>query len=1319
MKHLGGRRRFVFVFGILFFLAPGTAWAAGEAGPAPAGGGTLTADGDGNPATDTPTHINPADGEGIYYSVTESFTLYVNGQVSTIQTSAVFGMGIGQMSSGGAGDTFDLVIDTTDPTPVSITTTGNGGFGIYGAKTNSSSSGAVRIISAGSVTTNAATALYGQHRGTGELSIFSTGAVTTTGSTTFPENEGTAIEATHSGSGNILITSNGTVTTASGIGLSGVHSGSGNITINSNAALNTGATALWATHSGSGAITINSNGTITASATSTLRGIHVERTGTGNVQINSVGDITLTTTTFGYGIGVRHTGTGDVFIDSDGTIDLTGSANGLGIYVYAPNSSATVDVAGQILTGNGRPVEIDAGGSITFSTTEALSSSRAGGHAVVLYAGSSLGTIPGIVDVDIDQSITTTGAGAKGLLVDKTNDGDVTVDTTPYGSLTTTGTAIDVQHRGAGGGNVSITTNAPINVSGSDPAVYVYINNSGNLTFNANSSVTAAATGIYGDIQNGNITFSTTGAISAGGTAVYFLQGGANTTADLDVGQSITTTGSGSTGIFLQKTSTGQITLDLLAPLNTAGRGIDIRFLNQGDITLTLADTITTTDGPAIFVTRNSTLGAGGNITITQQNVLTVGGANAAGIFVDQMAQGSSDRVVIDSQADISALGQGSVGIVVVQAGGSHSATNPRDVVVTVAGTVRGGWDTGAGVFFQRTGGTSPLTLNVQNTATVEALSDRAIAGASNSPLTIENYGTIVGFIDLSQSGAGTGDDVLNNYSNNSINLRNFYDSDGDGTRDTEGVAVSDFGGGNDLFNNTSTGTLRLLTVTGATNFDPDMTFVPPGHAARSLSVEGVEHGALVNLETFVNAGTIDMQDARTGGSSPVWGDRLIITGNASITSGMTSGGGVFRSEGGSLYLDTVINDGSTDQTDVLVIDRAVLGSGGPTRVFIRNAGGTGGPTGNGPTDGILLIQALDMPGSDAGAFVLGSPLVVGLFGYDLVAGDQGWYLQTVSVLPHAAVVTLFPTLFREPLGVRGRESTMLANQQPLEACYDRPYYAQGRWDSGFSYRDGVMDAEVFSGTVDRLRVEWYDRRYHVTYTSGIYGNWRAAASGYARWADFFADNGRDRGRASVQAEGFGMGAELGWSSGGWQCDRGLVVVGAVNFTQWTDLTIYDNDTNQAADLEMTNWSLGLEAVYYLRLGRMAMLAPRGQVALYGNSDESFQISGYDATLGDTTWWAGRFGAAAHLPIGFPWGYIGSWTLFTDWVYHEQFAYDAAVAGISLGADGATQWVEYGTSLNVDVTNNLVLYVQLRGASQTASLDYRWLSLGTGGQLLW
>jgi autotransporter family porin len=155
--------------------------------------------------------------------------------------------------------------------------------------------------------------------------------------------------------------------------------------------------------------------------------------------------------------------------------------------------------------------------------------------------------------------------------------------------------------------------------------------------------------------------------------------------------------------------------------------------------------------------------------------------------------------------------------------------------------------------------------------------------------------------------------------------------------------------------------------VAGATTLDSTGQYLPLGNPNNAMALGGLQ-GHLIGVSTFTNSGTIDLQ------SNPAAGDVLVITGARQAG---VAGPGTFMSNGGTLKLDTVLNQGgAATRSDTLVVDGTLVGAGA-TNMAIRNAGGTGALT---VGDGILVVQVLDPARSAAGAFSLAHPLTAGAF---------------------------------------------------------------------------------------------------------------------------------------------------------------------------------------------------------------------------------------------------------------------------------------------------------------------------------------------------
>ena len=115
------------------------------------------------------------------------------------------------------------------------------------------------------------------------------------------------------------------------------------------------------------------------------------------------------------------------------------------------------------------------------------------------------------------------------------------------------------------------------------------------------------------------------------------------------------------------------------------------------------------------------------------------------------------------------------------------------------------------------------------------------------------------------------------------------------------------------------------------------------------MALGGPLQGHLTGVATFTNSGTIDLH------SNPVAGDVLVITGASPFTG--AAGPGTFISNGGSLKLDTVLNEGgAATRSDTLVVDGTSVGAGGATKISVLNAGVSGAET---VGDGILVVQVL------------------------------------------------------------------------------------------------------------------------------------------------------------------------------------------------------------------------------------------------------------------------------------------------------------------------------------------------------------------------
>jgi autotransporter family porin len=654
------------------------------------------------------------------------------------------------------------------------------------------------------------------------------------------------------------------------------------------------------------------------------------------------------------------------------------------------------------------------------------------------HGGSSGASVINATNTKIDVNGTASDAGIWAIsygtspsnVVSVTYDAGVTSGITSSGSE---GTGIQADNRGFGD---------------------AIINASGNIT----GVVGVGLSAFYGLIAHAGDNQAGSGT-HAGGASVHYSSGTINVSGNLPRGIVVWADGDGSatlvtdpgTTIIVSGANPGDssptqpvkagITLQLTTATAAAGRALnatvastitnsgtatpDPGFFNNptGIRTFVYADaptTVTLTDAGSI--TTHGGGGAGimgfsgsGSVTVNAMGPINVSdGTGAVGILADSgTILGRSSGLRTDTGTVISGvpfaattgpvqvnatnvLATGQFGAAISATAGSGGVT----INIPSGGSIMGGWQAdltsvsptyslpATGVFFSSTGGG---TATLINGGSIGALSDRALGGnvgaPDSGPITVTNNGTITGFVQF------TGDN--NNIDNNgTVSLRHFAQTTGNGVRDTLRVAVSDLGPG--TF--TNNGTLALLGGPGATALDATGQYLPLGLTFNAMALGGPVQGQILGATTFTNSGIINLR------ANPVPGDVLLISGGHTPGS---NGGGTFISNGGSLLIDTFLNEGGlASRSDVLVVDDATVGPRGPTSISVRNSGGPGALTA--PGNGILVVQGL---GTTPGAFTLAGPVEAGAFSYLLFHGGvhgsapENWYLRstlTCSLTPSA-----------------------------------------------------------------------------------------------------------------------------------------------------------------------------------------------------------------------------------------------------------------------------------------------------------------------------
>lgn len=520
-----------------------------------------------------------------------------------------------------------------------------------------------------------------------------------------------------------------------------------------------------------------------------------------------------------------------------------------------------------------------------------------------------------------------------------------------------------------------------------------------------------------------------------------------------------------------------------------------------------------------------------------------------------------------------------------------------------------------AGISFISSGSGSSLhTLN--NSGEVSSLNDRAIVSnvsGSGSSTVINNTGTITGYVNF------TGSDVtFNNMSSNSWNLRHYYDSDGDGIRDTKGVAVADFGSGYAVYNNESNGTLRLSAVSGDSS--PSSTigqYLPNG--SLSISNAGIVQGQLLNLDRFENRGLIDLTE------NGLAGDVLVISGSS--TAG--GGGNQFISDGGSIYLDTVLNEGGANsRSDILVVDDVITGVGGPTEIYIKVAGGSGALTQN---DGIKIIDVHGTSASDS--FKLGNIVRGGAYEYTLfqgspiAAGDYSWYLRSSArqlnpdigsyLGNRQAATSLFMHSLHDRIG-ESQYSERYKQQGTVPSVWVRTVMGHSK----NKVADGALEQSNDSylvhlgGEIAQWTNDGLDR-YHLG-VMGAYGR-----------SENKTRSDMTNSQVKGNIHGYGTGVYFTWfdnvvSPEGWYADI------------WSMYSWFNNETESIKKYRSQSWINSIEVGYAVKMvekGRwQGMIEPHGQIAYsYYHVDDHVDNNSLTITNDNANGTKTRLGARMYL----------------------------------------------------------------------------------------
>lgn len=615
--------------------------------------------------------------------------------------------------------------------------------------------------------------------------------------------------------------------------------------------------------------------------------------GRTGVDVTSAGNAAVSTGT----VQTSFVGGTGIRVSSGGAVTVTAgpvtTAGANAPGVELTGTNVTATLADISASGAGSRALTVAGNGVVDLTAGNVSTGAAGDDVVLVTNGSTTGA----TSVGVG-TVTSSGVDADGIVVFGSG-GPVTISS---GAITTSGDASSGVVAQAGDGRLTVTTGA-ITTTGATNSDGVQMSSNGPITLTANGAISTAGTNSNGiDINGiagavvanfGNVT--TTGA--TGSEAVEITATGAIT-----VNQAAGTTASSSSAGIRAVVLHGNGVSGILRDITATGAGsVGLEVASTGPVNLTVGNVASTNDGISIFAPAGNITLVAGDVTTTEASAdaVVLTGAEVTGTLRDVTASGAdSNGVLVDSTGSVD-LTVGSVNAaatgVSITAGGSAS------VVVGAGATVSGGTQ---GVVLDGAAGNA-LTVNGTLRSSTAGNAAYAVSGGPLT-LTLGAAGSIVG--PLAFTG---GDDVLNN----------------GGVMQPS--SSTDFGLGADLFNNLATGTVRVI-----------------GGAA-----------AFTGLETFNNAGLIDLVDGAANDSLTLSGDYVGSGGRLGVDLVGTASG---------LSADQLIVAGNISGTTTILPDivNPVVDTDG---VVIVNGGGTLAPGSFtlGITNSGLLGYALVTDGND------------------------------------------------------------------------------------------------------------------------------------------------------------------------------------------------------------------------------------------------------------------------------------------------------------------------------------------------------------------
>ncbi len=622
---------------------------------------------------------------------------------------------------------------------VSASGTVSGGKNGITAFNHSSGAGTVTVSAGGTVTGGNATAVYAWNKGTG--------GVTVTASAINAGNTG--VDVVNLSGGSVSVTVSGNVLSRNvnedGVGIAAVNDskGDGISVVSQGSAKVEGGYGIFVYNHGTGSVSVTSDGEIEGTL---YHGLYAINEGNNtNISVKTVSGVTFGMEVAHYGtntaniaivtggsvtgdeVGVRINSDGDVILRASGAI--TGTTND-GIYA---SQSGTANLTLSVTTVKGGTDGIQVvktgTGNVTISATGAITATGENGEDGVYVSHSGSGTI--------SVNVGAVSAGQDGVDVKKTGTGNITVVATGAIASTADSTEDGVYIGSYGEGNVSVTV---ASVTGDTDGLDLRNGGGGTMTVVANGAITGSGTGnkdagifIYNDASGGAISVSvgTNGTLNGHNGIIIEDEGGSN----VQLNSSGAITGARGDGIYIGKTSTGNITLSV-TEVSGKKSGLKINHSAGGNITATATSMVKTTATTESY-SGVEVSGQGGSIGLTLAGAsgtkhgieVKTNGAGSISITTSDVVTGTTDGIRAFAE------GQGNVSL-------------------TISGNVTAG-SQGVGIDTKASSGTTTIIINSGDIGGQTSI--RNLAGAS--VVTINNDAEFKGNVNL---GAGVDQLTIN-----------------------------------------------------------------------------------------------------------------------------------------------------------------------------------------------------------------------------------------------------------------------------------------------------------------------------------------------------------------------------------------------------------------------------------------------------------------------------------------------------------------------------------------------------------------------------